>query len=161
MADSFFGPFKKADVEKPHDLGKTGSFDLSEEDGDKQEYETLESHPEQDPFERISVHEQEDKETSPRSNTPPVDFMVSPFAQYQVRGKSTRGRDAATGQQDHRSAATHGHHAESPRNADHVDASYVSETPSEAYLTFHSEVLRKIENSDLIFATRKMFNFHY
>ena len=144
MADSFFGPFKSAEAAQK-DLGTTGAFDMSEEDGDDGEFDTLESNPEHDPFERISVHEQEEKETSPRSNTPPVDFVVSPYAQYQVHGISNRGRDAATGQQPSRSAALHTQPEEIPRQAIEVEAFEVEETPSEAYLTYHSEVLRNLD----------------
>ena len=121
----------KEDIKQPEprDLGKTGSFDLTEDDDDKGFF-TLEGAPEADGFDRVSHSSEEVKGVSPRSNTPPVGFSASPYMHYQV-SRNIRGRNATTGQQS-RSAASNMPAREQ-----------ASETPSEAYLITHSEELRK------------------
>ena len=114
---------------EPRDLGKTGLFDLTDDD-DEKGFFTLEGLPEGDQFDRVSHSSAEVKEVSPRSNTPPVDFSASPYMQYQVQSKSNRGRNAITEQQS-RSAASNMPAREQ-----------ASETPSESYLITHSELLR-------------------
>ena len=112
---------------EPQDLGKTGSFDIR--DDDEKEFTTLESQHPEDPFDRVSHGSEEIRDVSPRSNTPPVDFTASPYMHYQV-SKNIRGRNATIGQQP-RSAASH---SPAPEQA--------FETPAEAYLITHSERLR-------------------